>query len=156
MRLDSMKPVPGSRRKRKRRGRGPGSGLGKTAGRGHKGFGARAGSKVGVGFEGGQMPLARRLPKHGFKNPFRVAYQVINLEELLRFEDGAVVDIAALKEAGLVKRKLPVKILGRGKLDRKLVVTANAFSVVARDAITAAGGSAQVEALKPAGEGEKD
>ena len=109
MQLDSMKPAPGSRRKRKRKGRGPGSGNGKTAGRGEKGQGSRSGGNVPPGFEGGQMPLARRLPKRGFKNISRVEYQVVNLAELTRFDAGSVVDLAVLCDAGLARRRKPVR-----------------------------------------------
>ncbi|HEY2774910.1 MAG TPA: 50S ribosomal protein L15 [Candidatus Binatia bacterium] len=143
MQLDSMKPAPGSRTKRKRVGRGPGSGLGKTSGKGHKGLLARSGGTNSPGFEGGQMPLARRLPKFGFKNISRVAYQVINVGELAsRFEAGAVVDQDSLRERGLAMRNLPVKILGNGTLDRALTVHADAFSASAKAAIEAAGGRA--------------
>ena len=143
MQLDSMKPVPGSRTKRKRLGRGPGSGLGKTSGKGHKGKLARSGGTNNPGFEGGQMPLARRIPKHGFKNLSRVSFQVVNLGDLAaRFEAGEVVDHESLKARGLVSRPLPVKILGNGSIDRALVVRADAFSASARQAIVAAGGSA--------------
>ena len=147
MQLDSMKPAPGSRQKRKRLGRGPGSGLGKTSGKGHKGQGARSGGSVTPGFEGGQMPLARRLPKFGFKNPNRVDYQVINVGELARrFEAGALVNAESLRASGLAGRAKPIKILGHGKLDRALTVEADAFSASARTAIEQAGGSVQVSA----------
>ncbi|RMD81826.1 MAG: 50S ribosomal protein L15 [Candidatus Dadabacteria bacterium] len=144
MQLNSMKPAPGSRKKRKRVGRGPGSGHGKTAGRGHKGAGARSGRNVKIGFEGGQMPIARRLPKRGFRNPFRVEYQIVNLCQLDRFEDGAIVDREALEKAGLVKGRRPIKILAKGKLERGLTVRADAFSRAAREAIAAAGGVVEV------------
>jgi len=143
MRLDQMQRPKGSRKSPKRIGRGPGSGTGKTAARGHKGQGARSGAQVSPRFEGGQMPIARRLPKRGFKNPFRVAYQVVNLSDLARFEAGAEVDEAALRTAGLVRRRMPIKILGGGSLDRALVVRADAFSANARSAIEAAGGKAE-------------
>lgn len=143
MQLDSMKPAPGSRTKRKRLGRGTGSGLGKTSGKGHKGMLARSGGNNAPGFEGGQMPLARRLPKHGFKNPNRVEFQVVNVGELAaRFEAGAVVDHEALQAVGLAIRALPLKILGNGTLDRALTVRADAFSESARAAIEKAGGRA--------------
>jgi len=143
MQLDSMKPAPGSRTKRKRVGRGPGSGLGKTSGKGHKGALARSGGNNSPGFEGGQMPLARRLPKFGFKNPFRVSYQVVNIGELAaRFEAGDVVDQETLQARGLAIRALPVKVLGSGTLDRALTVRVDAFSASAKAAIEAAGGSA--------------
>jgi large subunit ribosomal protein L15 len=143
MQLDSMKPAPGSRTKRKRLGRGPGSGLGKTSGKGHKGMLARSGGTNSPGFEGGQMPLARRLPKFGFKNFNRVAYQVVNLADLAaRFEADEIVDHETLKERGLATRKLPVKILGNGTLDRALTVRVDAFSAKAKAAIEQAGGRA--------------
>lgn len=143
MQLDSMKPAPGSRTKRKRLGRGPGSGLGKTSGKGHKGALARSGGGNSPGFEGGQMPLARRLPKFGFKNPSRVAFQVVNVGELAaRFEAGDVVDHESLQARGLAIRALPVKVLGSGTLDRALTVRVDAFSASAKAAIEAAGGSA--------------
>ncbi len=144
MQLDSMKPAPGSRKSRKRVGRGPGSGSGKTAARGHKGQGARAGRSLSPGFEGGQMPLARRLPKRGFQNFNRVDYQVVNLGDLGRFDAGAVVDVEALRAVGLVRRRKPVKILAGGALDRGLTVRADAFSRAAAEAIRAAGGTAEV------------
>jgi large subunit ribosomal protein L15 len=144
MNLDSMKPPKGSRRPRKRLGRGPGSGLGKTSARGHKGQRSRAGGTSKVGFEGGQMPMQRRLPKRGFKNPFRVRFQAVNLEDLQRFEGGANVDPEALRKAGLAKRDGPVKVLASGKVDRALTVHAHAFSKAAAEAITAAGGTVVV------------
>jgi len=143
MQLDSMKPAPGSRKKKKRVGRGPGSGNGKTAGRGHKGAGARAGAKSKLGFEGGQMPIARRLPKRGFYNRFREEYQVVNLAALEKFEIGTIVDRDAMKEAGLVKGRAPVKILAKGKLKKSLTVRAEAFSATARERIAEAGGTAE-------------
>jgi len=143
MQLDSMKPAPGSRTKRKRLGRGTGSGLGKTSGKGHKGSLARSGGNNAPGFEGGQMPLSRRLPKHGFKNPSRVPYQVVNLTDLAaRFVAGEVVDHETLRAHGLANRALPVKILGNGSLDRALTVRADAFSASAKAAIEKAGGTA--------------
>jgi large subunit ribosomal protein L15 len=145
MQLDSMKPAPGSRQPRKRLGRGPGSGLGKTSGKGHKGQGARSGGSVNPGFEGGQMPLARRLPKFGFTNPRRIEYQVINVGTLgERFEAGAVVDLEALRAVGLANRAMPVKILGHGKLERSLTVYADKFSKTAKAAIEQAGGRAEL------------
>ena len=144
MKLDSMKPPKGSRRTRKRLGRGPGSGLGKTSARGHKGQRARTGGKSKVGFEGGQMPMARRLPKRGFKNPFRTAFQVVNVQDLNRFAAGSAVDPEQLRVAGLATRRMPVKVLGQGKLERALTVKAHAFSRTAADAIKAAGGQAEV------------
>jgi len=145
MDLSSLHPAPGARKPRKRVGRGPGSGLGKTAGRGHKGRKSRSGGNSPRGYEGGQMPLLRRLPKRGFKNPFRREFAVVNLAALARFEAGAVVDPDALAAAGLARRGGgPVKILGRGELDRKLVVKAHAFSASAKAAIEAQGGTAEV------------
>ncbi len=143
MHLDSMKPAPGSRRKRRRVGRGPGSGHGKTAGRGHKGARSRSGHTLKPGFEGGQMPLARRLPKRGFRNIFRVEYQVVNVGQLGRFDDGTIVDREILREAGLCKGRKPIKVLAGGKLERALTVRADAFSTAAREAIAAAGGVAE-------------
>ena len=144
MQLDSMKPAPGSRKKRRRIGRGPGSGHGKTSGRGHKGQGSRASGNVKPGFEGGQMPLSRRLPKRGFKNPFRVAYQVIGLVDLAEFDAGTVVDVEALRTRGLAKRGLPVKVLANGELSHGLTVKLDAFSTPARAAIESAGGSVEL------------
>lgn len=144
MNLDSMKPPKGSRRTPKRVGRGPGSGLGKTSARGHKGQRARTGGTSKVGFEGGQMPMARRLPKRGFKNPFRVEYQPVNLADLNRFDGNSEVDPTLLRAAGLATRRGPVKILGRGAVDRPLTVHAHAFSKTAAEAIVAAGGKAVV------------
>ena len=144
MQLDSMKPAPGSRRKRKRKGRGPGSGNGKTAGRGEKGQGARSGGNVRPGFEGGQMPIARRLPKRGFTNISRVEYQVVNLSELTRFDAGSVVDPAALRDAGLARKRRPVKVLAKGAIDRGLTVRVHAVSKAAEEAIRAAGGTVEV------------
>lgn len=147
MDLSSLRPAPGSRKPRKRVGRGPGSGLGKTAGRGHKGRKSRSGGNSPRGYEGGQMPILRRLPKRGFTAPFRREYAVVNLAALARFEAGSTVDPAALVAAGLGGgRGVPIKILGHGKLDRKLVVKAHAFSGSAREAIEAQGGTAEVVA----------
>jgi len=140
MNLDSMKPPKGSRRPPKRVGRGPGSGLGKTSARGHKGQRARTGGTSKVGFEGGQMPMARRLPKRGFKNPFRVAFQAVNVGDLKKFDANTEVDPSALRAAGLATRRAPVKVLGGGGIDRPLTVRAHAFSKSAADAIAAAGG----------------
>ncbi|MCY0900012.1 MAG: 50S ribosomal protein L15 [Firmicutes bacterium] len=144
MRLHDLRPAPGSHPKKTRRGRGLGSGLGKTAGRGHKGQKARSGGTIRPGFEGGQMPLQRRLPKRGFKNPFRVEYEVVNVKDLNRFEPNSVVTVEQLKEARLVRRNLPVKILGEGELDRALVVQAHAFSKSAKEKIEAALGRVEV------------
>ncbi len=144
MRLHDLKPNPGARPRRKRLGRGIGSGLGKTSGRGQKGQKARSGGGVRPGFEGGQMPLVRRLPKRGFKNPFRVEYEVVNVGQLNRFEPGTEVTPDLLREHRLVRRKGPVKILGEGELDRPLVVKAAAFSESAAAKIRAASGRAEV------------
>lgn len=150
MQLDSMKPPRGARKPRKRVGRGPGSGNGKTAGRGHKGAGARAGSGVTPGFEGGQMPLQRRLPKRGFNNIGRVEYQVVNLRDLAGFDAGALVDLRTLTETGIARRRMPIKILGNGALDKRLTVIAHAFSKSAKAAIEAAGGTCELISMKPA------
>ncbi len=145
MDLSNLSPARGSRKARKRIGRGPGSGHGKTSGRGHKGRGARSGGNTHPSFEGGQMPLQRRLPKRGFRNPFRREFSVVNLNRLeAAFEGGAVVDAAILAERGLVRAGLPVKVLGQGELSKALTVKAHAFSASARERITAAGGSAEV------------
>jgi large subunit ribosomal protein L15 len=144
VRLHDLKPNPGARTRRTRVGRGIGSGLGKTSGRGQKGQKARSGGGVRPGFEGGQMPLVRRLPKRGFKNPFRVEYEVVNVGQLNRFEPGTEVTPDLLRAHRLVRRKGPVKILGEGELDRPLVVKAAAFSESAVAKITAASGRAEV------------
>ena len=143
--LDQLKPVEGARHAKKRLGRGIGSGLGKTAGKGTKGQNARSGGGVRPGFEGGQLPLFQRLPKRGFKSLSRVEYKVVNVEQLNVFENGTVVDVAKLVEAGIVKELNElVKILGNGKLEKKLTVKANKFSESAKKAIEAAGGSVEV------------
>ncbi|HEU4521992.1 MAG TPA: 50S ribosomal protein L15 [Thermoanaerobaculia bacterium] len=144
MELNDLKPKKGSKKTRKRVGRGPGSGQGKTAGRGEKGQKSRSGFSRQLGFEGGQMPLHRRLPKRGFTNIFKKDYAVVNVSELDRFDNGATVDEAALREAGLVKgRNDGIKILGDGKLSKKLTVHATKFSESARKQIEAAGGTCQ-------------
>ena len=145
MDLSDLAPAKGARTARKRVGRGTGSGLGKTSGRGHKGRGARSGGNTHPRFEGGQMPLQRRLPKRGFHNPFRRAYSVVNLARLdALFEGGAVVDAAALTERGVVRAGRPIKVLGQGELTKPLTVKAHAFSASAKERIAAAGGSAEV------------
>ena len=145
MDLSTLAPAPGATRKRKRIGRGPGSGHGKTAGRGHKGRGARAGGNTPPGYEGGQMPLQRRLPKHGFHNPFRKEFNIVNLGDLeRRFEAGAVVDVETLRAHGLIRGRLPIKILANGKLTKSLSVKAHKFSAAAKQQVEAAGGSAEV------------
>ncbi|WP_178198314.1 50S ribosomal protein L15 [Ligilactobacillus sp. Marseille-Q7487] len=143
MKLHELKPSEGSRQVRNRVGRGTSSGNGKTAGRGQKGQKAR--SKVRLGFEGGQMPLFRRMPKRGFNNINRKEYAIVNLDTLNKFEDGAEVTPALLVESGLVKNeKDGIKILGNGELSKKLVVKAHKFSASAKAAIEAAGGQAEV------------
>ena len=149
MRLHDLKPADGSKHRRKRIGRGPGSGRGgHTSTRGQKGQGSRSGSSTRPGFEGGQLPLARRLPKRGFNNKkFATVYIPVNLESLNQFDDGATVDEAALRAAGLVNgRGDGVKILGQGELEKKLTVNAAAFSASARAAIEGKGGSCEVAA----------
>ena len=142
MHLHDLSPAPGSRRKPKRLGCGVGSGTGKTAGKGHKGQKARTGGSVRWGFEGGQTPLVRRLPKFGFSNvDFANRFEVVNLGQLNKFE--GTVDFAALKDAGLVSSG-PVKILAKGKLEKKLVIKANQFSGSAKSAIESVGGKAEV------------
>jgi len=142
--LSEASPAKGSTKNPKRVGRGPGSGHGKTACRGEKGQRSRSGHSLMAGFEGGQMPLKRRVPKRGFKNPFRVEFQVVNLDTLARFDAGTALDPKALCRAGVIaSADQPVKILGRGKLDRALDITADAFSASAREAIEKAGGKAQ-------------
>ncbi len=145
MKLHELSPAPGSVRDVKRIGRGHGSGNGKTAGKGHKGQKARAGRGIRAGFEGGQMPLHRRIPKRGFNNIFATPYVAINVAALGRFEDGAVVNTEALLNAGIIK-KAPygVKILGNGKIEKKLTVQVAAFSESAKAKIEAAGGKAEV------------
>jgi large subunit ribosomal protein L15 len=145
MRVHDLSPVPGSRKKRKRIGRGPGSGHGKTACRGHKGQRSRSGGGVRPGFEGGQMPLQRRLPKRGFTNLFKKEYALVNLRDLGRFEANATLDIEALKNAGLVKRgKDGVKVLGNGDISVPLVLRVNRVTKPAREKIEAAGGSVEL------------
>ena len=141
MKLYELSPAAGSAKASFRKGRGAGSGNGKTAGKGHKGQNARSGGGVRPGFEGGQLPLYRKLPKRGFKNRFAVNYAVVNVAALNRFEDGAVVDVEALKAAKLVRKELDgVKILGNGELTKKLTVKATVFSATAKEKIEAAGG----------------
>ena len=145
MKLHELSPEPGSRKARTRRGRGLGSGIGKTSGRGQKGQNSRSGGGVRTGFEGGQMPLYRRLPKRGFKNVFAKEYAEVNVSSLNRFEDGAVVDPVALIEEGILKNVLDgVRILGNGELTKKLTVKANGFTKSAEEKIKAAGGEVEV------------
>lgn len=145
MKLHELQPAPGSRKERNRVGRGIGSGNGKTSGRGHKGQNARSGGGVRIGFEGGQTPLFRRLPKRGFTNIHRKEYAIVNLEALNRFEDGTEVTPELLLETGVVsKLKAGVKVLGNGELTKKLTVKAHKFSASAKEAIEAAGGTTEV------------
>jgi large subunit ribosomal protein L15 len=147
MRLHNLKPNPGAKHRKKRLGSGESSGLGKTSGRGHKGQRARSGSGIRPGFEGGQMPLYRRLPKRGFSNVrHTISYHPVNLDTLNEFESGATVDAETLISAGLANGKANggVKILGRGKIDKKLTVKAHAFSKTAKEAIEAAGGTCEL------------
>ncbi|HEX7830893.1 MAG TPA: 50S ribosomal protein L15 [Thermoanaerobaculia bacterium] len=144
MELNNLKPKKGSRHAKKRVGRGPGSGHGKTSGRGEKGQKSRSGFSRTLGFEGGQMPLHRRLPKRGFTNIFKKDYAVVNVSDLERFDNGASIDEAALRQAGLVKGQHDgVKILGDGELSKKLTVSATKFSKSAREIIEKAGGTVQ-------------
>lgn len=146
MKLHELSPAPGSNRDVFRKGRGHGSGNGKTAGKGHKGQNARSGGGVRPGFEGGQMPLARRLPKRGFNNIFSTKYVGVNVGKLNMFEDGAVVTEEMMVEAGLLKNTLDgVKILGTGDLKKKLTVNASAFSASAKQKIEEAGGKVEVK-----------
>jgi len=141
--LHDLSPPKGSKHRRKRVGRGPGSGKGKTSGRGEKGQKARSGASIPAGFEGGQMPLHRRLPKRGFHNPFRTEYQVVNVRDLEGFEGEATPE--TLRGAGLVRSpRMPVKILGDGEITTAVSVTAHAFSAGAREKIEAAGGTARL------------
>ena len=145
MKLHELSPAAGSVKDSYRKGRGPGSGNGKTAGKGHKGQNARSGGGVRPGFEGGQLPLYRKLPKRGFYNKFGKKYAIVNIEALNRFEDGAVIDAATLCEAGLVSSiNDGVKILGNGELTKKLTVKAAVFSNAAKEKIEAAGGKTEV------------
>lgn len=145
MKLQDLQPSVGATRPAYRKGRGAGSGNGKTAGRGHKGQWARSGGGVRPGFEGGQMPLARRLPKRGFNNIFGTTYAPVNVEVLNRFEDGTEVTAELLQETGVISKALDgVKILGNGELTKKLTVKAAAFSASAKEKIEKAGGKAEV------------
>lgn len=145
MKLHELTPAAGATKPAYRKGRGAGSGNGKTAGRGHKGQWARSGGGVRVGFEGGQMPLARRLPKRGFNNIFAKPLEAINVSALEKFEDGAVVNAQVLLEKGVLSKcEYGVKILGNGELTKKLTVQASAFSASAKEKIEAAGGKVEV------------
>ena len=144
MKLNELRPAEGSVKASYRKGRGPGSGNGKTAGKGHKGQNARSGGGVRPGFEGGQLPLYRKLPKRGFKNRFAVNYATVNVSALNKFENGAVVDMEALLTAKLVRKELDgLKILGGGELTKKLTVKATVFSATAKEKIEAAGGKTE-------------
>ena len=145
MRLDELKPTEGSKFASKRVGRGIGSGTGKTSGKGHKGQNARSGGGVRPGFEGGQMPLYRRLPKRGFKNIFAKQYVTVNVEVLERFENGTEITADTLKEAGIISKTLDgVKLLGRGELTKKLTVKVAGYTASAKENIEKAGGKAEV------------
>ena len=145
MKLFELKPSAGTTKDAKRKGRGHGSGNGKTAGRGHKGQNARSGGGVRIGFEGGQMPIYRRLPKRGFNNIFAKSYAEINVSDLNKFDNGAVVDAQALVDAGIIKKTLDgVKVLGNGNVEKKVTVKAVKFTVSAKEKIEAAGGKVEV------------
>ena len=145
MKLHELPPAPGSVHSVKRLGRGPGSGLGKTSGKGHKGAKARSGHGKGAYFEGGQLPLVRRLPKRGFTNIFAKEYAYVNVSALDAFEDGATVDVNVLMEQGLIKKPLDgLKVLGNGEMTKKLTVKAAKFTSSAKEKIEAAGGKAEV------------
>lgn len=146
MKLHELRPAKGAVRKARRKGRGPGSGLGKTAGRGHDGQQSRSGGGVRIGFEGGQMPLIRRLPKRGFTNIFKKQFSVVNVEDLNKFENGTEITAEVLKAAGVIRKieKDGLKILGDGNLEKGLTVKANKFTQSAVEKIEAAGGKAEV------------
>ena len=145
MDLSSLGPPPGSKKKARRIGRGEGSGWGKTSGRGHKGQKARSGGGVNPGFEGGQMPLQRRLPKRGFTNIFKKTYALVNLGALKAFEAGSTVDARALAAAGLIRKEsLPVKLLAKGSLDKPLTIKVEAASAKAAEMVKAAGGTLEI------------
>ncbi len=146
MKLHELSPAPGSAEKAWRKGRGPGSGNGKTAGKGHKGQNARSGGGVRPGFEGGQIPLYRKLPKRGFNNKFAKTYACVNVSALEAFDDGATVDLELLMQNGIVKKPLDgLKVLGDGSLTKKLTVEAKVFSATAKEKIEAAGGKTEVK-----------
>ena len=145
MKLHELSPAAGSTAPAWRKGRGPGSGNGKTAGKGHKGQNARSGGGVRPGFEGGQIPLYRKLPKRGFYNRFATVYSIVNVEALNAFEDGAVVDLEAMTEKGIIRKEYDgLKVLGRGEITKKLTVKAKIFSASAKEKIEAAGGKVEV------------
>ncbi|MBC8207645.1 MAG: 50S ribosomal protein L15 [Desulfobulbaceae bacterium] len=139
--LGNLSPNPGSNRQRKRVGRGPGSGHGKTAGRGHKGFKSRSGSGIKPGFEGGQMPLQRRLPKRGFHNKFRVEYALVSLSQLDTFDAGTEITTESLAAAGMVRSGMPVKVLANGEISKAVTLKVEKISGSARAKVEAAGGS---------------
>ena len=144
MKLNELSPAAGSAKAAWRKGRGPGSGNGKTAGKGHKGQNARSGGGVRPGFEGGQLPLYRKLPKRGFNNKFAVNYAIVNVSALNVFEDGAVVDLATLVEKRIVRKPLDgLKVLGNGELTKKITVKATVFSATSKEKIEAAGGKTE-------------
>ena len=144
MELNSLRPALGATRNRKRIGRGPGSGHGKTATKGHKGQKARSGGSIKAGFEGGQMPLQRRLPKRGFTPLSRTEYAIVNLKQLNVYEDGGIVDLQSLLERGIIKKEMDgLKILADGVLERTLIVKAHRFSGAAKEKITVAGGTVE-------------
>ena len=144
MKLNELRPAEGSAKAPYRKGRGAGSGNGKTAGKGHKGQNARSGGGVRPGFEGGQLPLYRKLPKRGFKNHFAVNYAIVNVSDLNVFEDGAVVDINTLLAARIIRKPMDgLKVLGNGEITKKITVKATVFSAAAKEKITAAGGQAE-------------
>ena len=145
MKLHELSPAEGSAKAAFRKGRGVGSGNGKTAGKGHKGQNARSGGGVRPGFEGGQLPLYRKLPKRGFHNKFAVNYAIVNVEELNRYEDGAIVDVNTLLADRVIRKSLDgLKVLGNGNITKKLTVQATVFSASAKEKIEAAGGKAEV------------
>jgi large subunit ribosomal protein L15 len=148
IRIGNLHPAAGSARPSKRRGKGSATGLGGTAGKGHKGKKARAGGKIPAWFEGGQMPLQRRLPKRGFKNPDRVAYQVVQVGRLGQLPAGATVDRAWLQGAGIVRRRGPIKLLAGGEIKTALTVKVDAVSEAARKAVEAVGGKVELTAVK--------
>ena len=146
MKPHELKPADGAKQAPKRKGRGIGSGLGKTAGKGHKGQKARSGGGVRPGFEGGQLPLYRKLPKRGFNNRFAVNYAIVNVEDLNRYEDGTTVDIAKLLEDRVIRKAYDgLKVLGNGEISKKLTVKAAVFSATAKEKIEAAGGKTEVK-----------
>jgi len=146
MKLHELAPAPGSVKEGYRKGRGPGSGNGKTAGKGHKGQNARSGGGVRPGFEGGQLPLYRKLPKRGFKNHFAVNYAIVNVSALDVFNEGETVNLDALMAKGIVKKPLDgLKVLGNGEITKKLTVEASVFSASAKEKIEAAGGKTEVK-----------